>query len=159
MENKELMEALEHCSRLLLDEEYEEFVEYINKSKFKTELIAEFADEYEEAIDEINPNLRTHDLKDFRTIVCKLDNELSIFEDIGIRENHKSSIACLAHINEIKRIQTKIEYYSFAVSRELKELCDKHNFKNIDALEKFIKETTKKHVKVKKSKENLESSY
>lgn len=52
MENKELMKAIEECSKLLLINDYKGFFEYVNESKFKTELIAEFKDEYEEAMDE-----------------------------------------------------------------------------------------------------------
>ena len=49
MENKELMEAKEQCSEILLLNDYEGFFNYVKSSKFKTELIAEFKEEYEEA--------------------------------------------------------------------------------------------------------------
>lgn len=137
MENKELMETIEKCSEILLLNDYKGFYEYVNNSKFKTELIAEFKDEYEEAKEE-------YGLKEDKEIdysdkedVINYESRQRLLDEEKLRQQSQKEID-----EELEKIFPNNDRPSLGDLRDLIETAsnikDEGYEYNIAELEKFL---------------------
>ena len=87
-----------------------------------------------------------------------LDSALIVLQDLTIDENNIKRLKdCLHTIRDIRKYEETLEYYSVLISKEIKELCEKHNFDNLQDLETFIKDIVNNNTKTEKTKETKSS--